>query len=288
VKGRPTGVLVAAVLGLLLVPIGPPAFADNTATAMGSSYAVKIGGPVTISARPTSSVTATADNASPAPVEQVVLNIPAAPVVSSGTFRAVAAASVVSGQAAKLQSVINSKSSSTPADHNARGYAAVENLAALPGNLLTADAVEAEAVARCTNNEMKFATAARVTDIHVAGVTLPQVITPTVNQVLVDLPLLGLKVVLWETNWNPSTGGTTDGSDTVFVNALHVTQSLLGIDLVTSHAEATGTCAAAATEAVLPAVLPRTGGGHFYLIGLGLLAAAALGVLFRRKVFGIS
>ncbi|MGH2687565.1 MAG: LPXTG cell wall anchor domain-containing protein, partial [Actinomycetota bacterium] len=105
-------------------------------------------------------------------------------------------------------------------------------------------------------------------------------------QVLIDQPLLGLKVVLWETNWDPSTGGTTDGSNTVFVNALHVTQSLLGIDLVASHAEATGACAAAAQDAVLPTVLPRTGGGHFYLIGVALLAAAALGVFLRRKVFG--
>ena len=173
-----------------------------------------------------------------------------------------------------------------PTDHNARGYAAVENLGALPGGILTVDAVEAEALARCTNSGVQFSTAGRVTDIKVAGATLPAVIQAKPNQVLLYNALLGIRIVLWETNWNPATGGTTDGSNTVWVNALHVTQSLLNIDLVTSHAEATGTCAVAAADAVLPAILPRTGGTHHWAVALGLLAAAALAVLLRRKVLG--
>ncbi|MGH2721588.1 MAG: hypothetical protein ACRDJO_08300, partial [Actinomycetota bacterium] len=193
----PTGVLIAAVVGLLLVPMGPPALAADVSAATGSSYAVKIGGPVTISARPTASVTATTQEPSPSPSDQVVLNIPAAPVVTSGTFRASAAATVVSGLSAKLQSIMNARADMTPADHNARGYAAVENLAALPGNMITADAVEAEAVARCSDSRTTFATAARVTDIKALGITLPEVIKPTPNQVLIDQPLLGLKVTLW-------------------------------------------------------------------------------------------
>lgn len=278
---------VLAVLSLSMALWAPAAEADNVSTATGSSYAVKISGPVTISSRPLASVTATSSNPAPSPLEQVLLNIPADPVLSSGTFRASGSASVVPIPGAKLLSLARSVSSEAlPADNNARGYAAVENLAALPSGLLTADAVEAEALARCTSGGVAFSTASRVTDIKVAGLTLPQVITPKPNQVLVDNALLGLKVVLWETNWNPATGGTTDGSSTVFVNALHVTQSLLNIDLVASHAEATGYCAG--RPAVLPAVLPRTGGDHYYAIGFGLLALAALAVVFRRKVLGAS
>ena len=284
-KRTTNAVFVVAVLSLVLAMFGPPAAADNVSTATGSSYAIKISGPVTISSRPTAAVTATSADPSPAPLEQVLLNIPGEPVLSSGTFRASGSASVSSTLTPKLLSVIQSvASTAVPADNNARGYAAVENLAALPGGLLTADAVEAEAVARCTNSGVTFSTAGRVTDIKVAGLTLPQLITAKPNQVLIENALLGLKVVLWETNWEPATGGTTDGSNTVFVNALHVTQSLLNIDLVASHAEATGNCAAQA--AVLPAVLPRTGGGHSYAIGFGLLAFAGLAVLFRRKVLG--
>jgi LPXTG-motif cell wall-anchored protein len=263
----------------------PAAEADNVSTATGSSYAIKISGPITISSRPVASVTASSSDPSPSPLEQVLLNIPADPVLSSGTFRASGSASVASAPGAKLLSVAQSVSSTAlPAESNARGYAAVENLAALPGGLLTADAVEAEALARCTNSGVTFSTAGRVTDIKVAGIALPQIITAKPNQVLVDNALLGLKVVLWETNWDPATGGTTDGSNTVFVNALHVTQSLLNIDLVTSHAEATGNCAP--RPVVLPAVLPRTGGGHYYATGFGLLAVAGLALLFRRKVLG--
>jgi hypothetical protein len=269
-----------------MVLSSPSAEAGTVSTATGSSYAVKISGPVTISSRPLASVTATSSNPSPSPLEQVLLNIPAEPVLSSGTFRASGSASAVSVPGSKLLSLARAVSpEALPADSNARGYAAVENLAALPGGLLTADAVEAEALARCTGGGITFSTASRVTDIKVAGLTLPQVISPKPNQVLVDNALLGLKIVLWETNWDPSTGGTADGSDTVFVNALHVTQPLLNIDLVASHAEATGNCAG--RPAVLPSLLPRTGGSHYYLVGCGLLALAALAVLARRRVLGV-
>lgn len=283
---RTPAVVVFAALSLAMALPGPAAEADTASTATGSSYAVKISGPVTISSRPLASVTATSSNPSPSPLEQVLLNIPADPVLSSGTFRASGSASAVSVPGAKLLNLARSVSpEALPADSNARGYAAVENLAALPGGILTADAVEAEALARCTDTGVTFSTASRVTDIEVAGLTLPQVVTPKPNQILVDDALLGLKIVLWETNWNPATGGTTDGSSTVFVNALHVTQSLLNIDLVASHAEATGNCAG--RPAILPSLLPRTGGDRYYAVGFGLLALAALAVLARRRVLEV-
>jgi hypothetical protein len=283
--------VVTAVVGLLAT-WSAPASADSASAATGSSYAVKISGPITISSRPTASVTATAQEPSPAPLDQVLLSIPAQPVISSGTFRASGAAAVASTVTSKLLGVIRSVASSVPADHNGRGYAAVENLAALPGGILTADAVEAEALARCTGDGVQFSTAGRVTDLKVAGITLPQVVTPKPNQVLLNDPLLGIKVVLWETNWDAATGRTTDGSGTVFVNALHVTQSLLNIDLVASHAEATGTCAAVAArrvpeEPAKPTVLPRTGGGVGYGLGAALLAAAGLAVLIGRRILGV-
>ena len=45
-----------AVLGLVVAMAAPAAEADNVSTATGSSYAVKISGPVTISSRPVASV----------------------------------------------------------------------------------------------------------------------------------------------------------------------------------------------------------------------------------------
>jgi hypothetical protein len=276
-----------AVVGLLAaLPVEAEAAVDVSA-ATGSSYAIRITGPITISARPTSSVTATAQNPKPAQLDQVLLNIPAEPVISSGTFRATGAAALASSLTSKLLR-IGRAGSVAPQDHSAQGYAAVENLAALPGSILRADAVEAEALARCTDAGLVFSTATRVSDLKVAGTSLPQVVTPKPNQVLVNNPLLGLKVVLWETNWDAATGRTTDGSNTVFVNALHVTQSLLNIDLVASHAEATGSCVTAAAsvpeQSVLPAVLPRTGGGIGYALAAGLLAAGALGALLGRRL----
>ncbi|MDQ3645686.1 MAG: hypothetical protein M3345_01980, partial [Actinomycetota bacterium] len=78
----------------------------------------------------------------------------------------------------------------------------------------------------------------RIVNLTVGPTPVP-VLNPTPNQVVFEQA--GIKIVFWETNWDPATGATTDDSSTVYANALHVTAPG-GIDLVVSHSEATATC----------------------------------------------
>lgn len=303
-------VVVLTVLALSLVWV-TAAGADNATSVTASSYGYASHGLLDVGPEPSVSVSSAPPDTAPKSAQEEVLNIPADPVAVSGTFIARGEASLVSNITAKLQSLISSNGTGVPGSHNARGYAVVEDLSVLTGvdgglleegGLLDADAVEAEALATCAGGRVVYSTGSRVTDLDLQGQSLPEVIAPEPNQVLLDNA--NVRVVLWETNWNPATGGTTDGANKVFVNALHVTVKALGdlgtqirqlqlpgigtlqsetdIDIITSHAEATGTCAAAE---VLPAQeLPRTGGGNFYAMGSGLVGAAALALVLGRKL----
>lgn len=99
--------------------------------------------------------------------------------------------------------------------------------------------VQAEAVARCTaDGELEVATGA---DYGLLGTLASSTDEP--NQHL-SIPVLAGEVsavIYWETNWDPITNSTTDGSDTVWVNGLHIVTST-GRDIILSHAEATADC----------------------------------------------
>jgi hypothetical protein len=100
--------------------------------------------------------------------------------------------------------------------------------------------IEAEAVARCTGSEVEFMTGAAFSPI--SGGVQPDPAQP--NQPI-DIPGLasGSTATFWETNWDPATNTTTDGSDTVWVNGLHVVTPTQ--DIIISRAEATAECVAA-------------------------------------------
>lgn len=116
---------------------------------------------------------------------------------------------------------------------NARGYGfTVDALAGIIHE------VDAEAVARCrgVGQPPEFMTGARydITGILNNNTEIP-------NQPLA-IPVLGTSTVVtfWETNWDPTTNETIDGSDTVWVNGLHITTPTE--DIILAHAEATADC----------------------------------------------
>lgn len=193
---------------------------------------MQLDGPVPIGPTPTASATSPEGSD-----EDSLLEIPASPAVTSGTLVVAADAVDESTIDATLQSTMQDESPNLPESWNARGYAIVEDLSAISDNV-EADVLESESVAACDGDQVVFGSAARLDNVTLAGSSI-SALNPTPNEVVVD-DLLGITVVMWETDWDPATNGTTDGSDTVFTNALHVTAPL-GVDLVVSHSEATAT-----------------------------------------------
>ena len=126
---------------------------------------------------------------------------------------------------------------------NARGLARAENLTVLgaidlleilPGEvseqgLVNAGSVQAEAVAKCVNNQAQFDTGYNIVDLNVAGAEIP--LNDVVADVLELLDLPGLvEIQLGETGPLPGGG--------VFINALHIRVPLLDADIIVGHAEA--------------------------------------------------
>lgn len=99
------------------------------------------------------------------------------------------------------------------------------------------DEAVGEAVARCTpEGQLEVATGADFGLI--SGLVNGDPSMP--NQQL-DLFIAGGGVVtFWETNWDPKTNTTTDGSDTVWVNAAHIITP--SEEIILGHAEATAEC----------------------------------------------
>jgi hypothetical protein len=115
---------------------------------------------------------------------------------------------------------------------NARGYAQTADVVGSFSEL------ESEAVGRCVGAAGEFMTGVRYGP---AGGVQGDPSMP--NQPLNpgDFGLSSGTVTFWETNWDPETNTTTDGSNTVWVNALRIQSPTL--DLVVGHSEATVDCA---------------------------------------------
>jgi hypothetical protein len=113
---------------------------------------------------------------------------------------------------------------------------------------VTADVIESESAAACVGGDIIYSSAARIVNLSVAGTAVP-LINPTPNQIVFDQG--GIRIVFWETNWDPAAATLTDSSDTVFANALHVTAPG-GIDLTVSHSEANATCATGGKNGNVP------------------------------------
>lgn len=225
----------ALAIGSFVVIGGTSALGDTVDSAESNAYGVQLLGPVPIDAMP--SVSATIESGR---TTDTLVEIPADPLATSFTASVTADAERESVLESVLQGVMETADASVPNEWNATGHAVTEDLQAVT-DLVMADVVESESVAACEGNTTTFGSAARIVNLVVSGtsIVLPE---PAPNQVLVDQA--GIRVIFWETNWDPATGGTTDGSSTVFTNGIHVTAPL-GIDLIVSHSEATAACAAA-------------------------------------------
>ncbi len=219
----------------MAVAFSGSAYGDTVSDADAAAYGVQLQGPVPLSARP--SVAASAPNGSQ---EDALLIIPAPPALTSATARVVAQAETESTLDATLQATMDAQKGGLPKKWNARGYAVTEDLLAI-NETVSADVIESESVAACVGGKTVFGSAARIVNLTVGGQAVP-IPNPSPNQVVFNQA--GLKIVLWETNWDPATGRTTDGAATVFTNALHITAPG-GVDLIVSHSEASATCAAA-------------------------------------------
>jgi hypothetical protein len=190
-----------------------------------------------------------------------------------------------------------------PDGSSARGFARTEGLSLLGENtllaalglpldapaLLTASAVEAEAVAACVDGEAAFSTDSRVIGLDLLDLDLGAIVDPILAELLNTLNLEG--IIEFAQN---ESGILPDGSG-VFVNALRI--SVLGTteEIIVGHAEATmpDDC-----PVPPPAPLAPTGGGPgpgggggalaatgselpFLPLGLGMVT---LGVLLNRSV----
>lgn len=251
-------VVALCALGLVVMGVTPAA-AQAATGATGSAYGVSLTGLTDFGPEPAVSATIPPGETA----EDALLEIPLDPVLFSGTASVQADAS----QAAGIQPTLLAGGA------NARGYALTEGLSAVEGTL-TADAIASEATVTCVGNQAQFRTASEFENVALADTIVPleeldgvidaldpvldalepllgdstlDIFTDQPNDVLLEVPELGIRLVAWETNWDGATG-TTDGSDTVFVNALRLTiggvlGDLIGEqDLIVSHAEATADC----------------------------------------------
>lgn len=224
---------VVAALGLAAL-LGPTVvLADPVGSATARAYGVQLSGPVPLGPLPE-----VESSLGDELVQDSLLEVPADPLATSFTAHVEADTRASDEIEARLQETISGAASSAPEAWSARGFAITEDLDAAAGQV-TADVIESESTAACVDGEVVFGSAARIANLSVGGQAIP-VLNPEPNQVVLDQG--GIRVVLWETNWDPATLGTTDGEPVVFTNALHVTLPL-GVDLVVSHSEATVTCA---------------------------------------------
>ncbi|MCA1705486.1 MAG: hypothetical protein LC808_20405 [Actinobacteria bacterium] len=160
---------------------------------------------------------------------------------------------------------------------NARGLARAENLnlvgniqllqllggAVVSQGLVSAGSVQAEAVAKCVNNQPVFDTGYNVVDLKVAGTDIP--LNSLLAPLLAALNLPGVVTVTLGEKGDLPGGG-------VFINALHISVPLLQADIIVGHAEAGMPANCGIAPPAPPA--PPTGPGDIAPIAdLGNLAA---------------
>ena len=182
-------------------------------------------------------------------------------VATANALRSAADAYKVAGASATLQAEIQAGHTlaanearpplpvlTLPTLWNTRGYARVEGFSALNGAIV-ADTIESEAVSGTRTTDGGFVTVsgagARVVNLRLAGTRLgeqlAEIIPGEVNQVLYNEN--GLRIVLWETNWDPATATTpidpaTGQPEPVWVIALHITDSNANIDIKVAESRA--------------------------------------------------
>lgn len=244
---RILGLVASLLLAAVLVAPGATSAPVDDAEAIGAGWTVEVGGVAQATLVPEAHACFPSVPGCP---EQETNNLLAGSAVgttvSATALSSQAEAHINSDATATLQSVMQGASAVTlPATWNARGYSSVENFSALNGAIL-ADSLEVETVSGTRsdggNTVPAVASGVRVVNLRLAGLLAGQTLAPIlpgqVNQELFNSG--GIRIVYWETNWNPADATTDpDGAD-IFVNALHITAPG-GIDIVVSQAQANST-----------------------------------------------
>lgn len=287
--------LVAAMSMAIFLGAATPAFAqvpEPARASTGAAFGLSGSGLLPISPIPTAIAT------QPPDAEQRVLNQnvnSVLPVNLGGAESSIAVTGVVNAEAqAASEPRIQSTLDGNPDGVSARGFSRVTGLSLLgdvallealgldlaeAADLLSAEVIQAEAVAACVNGQPAFSTDSEVVgDLDPLGLDLG----PALNDILAALlGALNIEGVL-EIVQNES-GVLPDGSG-VFVNALRI--NVLGLEeLVIGHAEARMPADCRVPPAAPPATLAATGGGPGP--GGGALAATGTELPFLPLGLGI-
>lgn len=233
--GKQSFLIVLCVMALMVVG-AVPAAADPITQGRGYSYGLNaaLAGEALIDQTP--NCTAEIPPELEAFCEEILLEVPVEGVVESGTLIAENQVQAAGGLEGRLQQkmVDFAGEGVVPDTWGTVSYAATEDLVVADG-LATADVIESESLATCVGGQPVFGSAANVANLALADTEILQPILDALggidlspalnlaqepNTLVVDLSPL-IRITFWETNWDGATG-TTDGSDTVWTNALHI------------------------------------------------------------------
>jgi hypothetical protein len=272
---------VLALVGLTAVAAlaAPPAAADP----IGSGSARGFGAEVTLGGEPAILEPEAVVETAPGDVEETTIDIPAEPLLVSGTLIAKANVHTEADIATGL--TVNQHEGAT-GPFNARGLGQIEGLEVLLDaagegvSLLSAAVIRGEAVAVCTGGSVQYAATSEIVDLRIGGEEIP------LNSPLQDL-IDGISTVLEESGLNAAVSVSRNvvtqlEGGGVAVDALVVSLAEGALATITFGHGEVGPVACA--PAVAPDVLPETGAGQLgALVGAAFLAAAVGTRALRRR-----
>ncbi|MCA1695370.1 MAG: hypothetical protein LC749_11895 [Actinobacteria bacterium] len=306
-------ITAATCVATFLAAAAGPAAADPASASSAAAYGLSATGTLPIS--PTVTTAATQPPDQDAPVSQL-LGVPLGGLAIAGAVGVVANAHQADNITPELTSVPATAGTSSPVTlvgDNSRGLAKTTGLGvaisgAVPGidaatttllqqlgSLVSADAVTAEAVAKCVNNAPVFNTGFQVAGLGgLAGGIINPLLQPVLDLLIGPTGLLGANTPL-SAIVSVSAGEVTQLADGIAINGLTVRIPVINETIVVSHAEAhmPQGCGVAVAKAptgpgpVAPvgAQLAATGSDVPFLpLGMGMMAVALLsGTLVRRS-----
>lgn len=276
--------LLVAVSLIVGVASMAPAIADPSNAGSASAYGLSGSGLLQINPTPTVSVSQPSDSGQQ---RKVLVDLQVPPLAVSATAGVVAEAASED----RLDPVLDIQR-----DNNARGYARTEGLGVvlntagvdavqsrLTQTLLSATAIEAEAVGRCVNGDPVYDTGYKAVGLKLAGKDLA-VAEDLVRQLLGTLAPKGplgslVSVTQGEVGALPGGG--------VYVNGLHIRIPLLNQDIIVSRAEARlpADCAVSKPATPVPAQeLALTGtDGYLMPMGLAMITCGTVMIVLMRR-----